>query len=188
MLRLVASAAALALAAAGCANLSGDYNDPTQLHRPQNDGANGSVGDVHVRNAFLLGPPGAEQQGRPPAGQGAGQAPLYAVLVNDRPQPIRLERVTVEGGGTVRLAGTVEVPAGGVAGGDRPIGTVSGLSTRAWVPMTFTFAAGPELRLTVPVLARAGMYATYSPAPQEAPTGSPPPATATPSPSLTGSP
>ncbi|MFG3438641.1 hypothetical protein ACGF0J_15460 [Nonomuraea sp. NPDC047897] len=196
MRRAVASAAAaLALAAAGCANLSSDFNDPTRLHRPQNDGANGSAGQVHVRNAFLLGPEGAERReqpagrptgGPPSAGPGAaqasGEAPLYAVLVNERPEPIRLERVTVEGGGTVRLAGTVEIPAGGVAGADRPIGTITGLATRTWVPMTFTFAAGPQFKLMVPVLARAGVYATYSPAPQGAPTGSPPPATATPSP------
>ncbi|WP_101786856.1 hypothetical protein [Nonomuraea indica] len=218
MRRVVASAAvALALAAAGCANLSSDYNDPTQLHRPQNDGANGTVDQVHVRNAFMLGPEGAASRrqatGRPtgepgahqpggqptatpgqPTGQpgggkaAAGELPLYAVLVNDRSEAVRLEQVTIEGGGTVRLAGAVEVPPGGIAGADRPIGTVSGASTRTWLPMTFTFAAGPRLKLMVPVLARSGMYATYSPSPQGVPTGSPPPATATPSPAPTGSP
>lgn len=166
----------LVLAAAGCANLSGDYYDPSRLHRPQNDGANAGTRDLHVRNAFLLRD--QEQVSAAPQASPAGGLPLYAVLVNERDRPVRLERVTPRGGGTARLNGTIEVPAGGVAGTDRPIATVTGVS-EGWVAMTFTLD-GTELPVMVPVHLRAGMYATYGTAepqqsPSPSPTGSPAP-------------
>ncbi|WP_162795482.1 hypothetical protein, partial [Nonomuraea lactucae] len=104
MRRPVASAAAvaLALATAGCSGPLGEQHDPMSVHRPQNDGGNASAKGLHVRNAFLLdGPPpgSARPTGRGPgAASPAGELQLYAVLVNDRPRPVRLERVTVQGG------------------------------------------------------------------------------------------
>ena len=147
--RLLAGAA-LVLAAAGCAS-SPEAADPNRLYLPGNDGANGDVQGMHVRNAFVLGDTSA-------AGSSAGQ-PLYAVLISDRRQPDRLERVTVEGGGTVRLMGPVELrpgEAGSTAG--RPIGTATGIRGTT-VPMTFTFRDAGEVKLMVPVLPKTREYA-----------------------------
>uniref|UniRef100_UPI00196523D3 hypothetical protein n=1 Tax=Nonomuraea lactucae TaxID=2249762 RepID=UPI00196523D3 len=55
--------------------------------------------------------------------------------------------------------GPVEVPAGGVAGTDRPLGTVTGASG-GWAALSFGFGDA-ELRVMAPVMPRSGLYATY---------------------------
>ncbi|MFG1942670.1 hypothetical protein [Nonomuraea sp. NPDC048826] len=187
--RLLAGAAALTLAMTGC-SASPAANDPNRLHRPQNDGANGDVQGVHVLNAFLLGPaPTGSPTSSPtgsPTGSSGGQ-PLYAVLINERTDADQLERVTVEGGGTVQLAGPVELrPNEAGSRPDQPIGMVSGVRG-SQVPMTFTFREAGELRLTVPVLPKQGAYATLpaSPSGTPSPTSSPSPTQSGPTPKPT---
>jgi hypothetical protein len=162
-------------AAAGCSKAEVDTRAENV---PQNEGANADVGDtLHIRNVFLLG-------GTDPASP-AQQQTLYGVLINDGRQPVRLERVTVEGGGSVQLSGSITVaPNQPVGAGDKPIGTVTGVRG-ATVPMTFAFSGAEPLRLNVPVKERTGQYASLTPSPAGSPSPSPTPGTASPSPSPT---
>ncbi|GAA3565331.1 hypothetical protein GCM10022419_052480 [Nonomuraea rosea] len=159
-MRLITSALVVVVmaVAAGCARP--DVN-PTAT-RPQNDGANADVQKVlHLRNVFLL-------SGADPASPAPEQA-LYAVLINQGGKPARLDRVTVDGGGAVQLAGPIELPPGHPVGtGEKPIGTVTGVR-RDTVPMTFTFSGLAPVRLNVPVKSRMGPYAGLTPGPAEAP-------------------
>ncbi|MEV0389190.1 hypothetical protein [Nonomuraea sp. NPDC050643] len=155
---IVAATVVVVLAVSGCTKTDIDYAHQA----PQNDGANADVaGTLHLRNAFLLG-----------AADPASPAPsmaLYGVLVNESGRPVRLERVTVDGGGAVQLAGPVTLPPDQPVGtGNRPIGTVSGVRGES-VPMTFAFSEGKTMRVRVPVMLRAGHYTSLSPAPASTP-------------------
>ncbi|NUW41703.1 hypothetical protein [Nonomuraea rhodomycinica] len=163
-------AVALVLASAGCAGLTYSSEDVSRIFTPQNDGANAGAKGVYVRNSFLLGASLTGRSETPAAG-----LPLYAVLINERAQPVRLERITLAKGGQVQLAGPVEVPPGGIVGTDRPIGTVTGVADTGSVPMTFSFTAGPnDMRLIVPVVARTGVFASLNPSGAPAnPSGAP---------------
>ncbi|GAA3221953.1 hypothetical protein [Nonomuraea helvata] len=148
----------MALAATGCTSL-GTY--PSQTYAP-NSGANADLqGVLHLRNAFLLD--GADPDSPSP------QLALYAVLINSGSRPARLDRITVDGGGSVQLAGPITLPPNQPVGtGDKPIGTVSGVRS-ATVPMTFAFSGAAPIRVNVPVQLRAGEYANLPTAPP--PTG-----------------
>ncbi|WP_043618853.1 hypothetical protein [Nonomuraea candida] len=162
-MRPIASAAlVLAVLATGCANAGFDKAN----RMPQNDGANANVGKtLSLRNAFLLG--GDDPASPPP------QLPLYAVLVNDGQRPDQLERITVEGGGDVRLAGPVALPPGQAVGmNNQVIGTVTGARGNT-VPMTFTFREAKSVRVMVPVKARIGQYASLTPSPAGPPSATP---------------
>ncbi|WP_165974508.1 hypothetical protein [Nonomuraea deserti] len=179
---IVSVMVAVALAATGCAKLG---IDTVQWH-PQNDGTNADGrGGVRVRNAFLLG--GADPA-KPPA-----QFPLYGVLVNAGDKPLQLERITVEGGGSVRLPGPIALPPDQPVGtGEQPLATASGIRGGA-VPLTFSFRGAPPIRVTVPVKPRTGHFARLAPAPAGPPSPtspatappSPAPGTASPSPAPT---
>lgn len=185
-MRPIASAViAVALAAAaGCANVGID----TAQDAPQNEGANADVGGVlHIRNAFLLG-------GTDPASP-APQQVLYAVLINDGRQPARLERITLDGGGSVQLPGPITVPPNQPVGaGEKPIATVTGVRARGTtVPMTFAFSGAEPVRLNVPIKERTGQFSHLTPSPAGSPSPtapgtappSPSPATTPPSPATT---
>ncbi|MFI6481087.1 hypothetical protein ACIBH1_24370 [Nonomuraea sp. NPDC050663] len=147
----------IVFAAAGCTGLSYDSDDVTRFHHPQNEGANASFRGVHLRNAYLLG---QEEETSSPV-----DMPLYLVIVNAADRPDRLERVQVEGGGEVRLAGPIELPPHQPVGAAQPIGTVSGVkgSGSAW--MVFQLREAGAVRLAVPVKPRTGLYATMTPSP-----------------------
>ncbi|MBN6055526.1 hypothetical protein JYK22_26565, partial [Nonomuraea sp. RK-328] len=177
------SAVALVLATAGCTGLTYSSEDASRIFPPKNQGANASAKGVYVRNAFLLG---ASLTGRPETP--AAGLPLYAVLVNERAQPVRLEKVTLGKGGQVQLNGAIEVPPRGIMGTDRPIGTVTGVANTGSVPMTFSFTAGPgDMLLMVPVVARTGVFASLSPSGAPIPTATQNP-TGAPTPGVTMSP
>jgi hypothetical protein len=112
---------------------------------------------VYLRNAFLLA--GAEPASSP------AEMPLYAVLINEQGRPDRLQRVSIDGGEPVRLAGTADLPPHRVVGGQDPIGTAPGVTGTGSVPMTFTFARAGNLRVYVPVKLKAGHYASLTPSP-----------------------
>ncbi|GAA2270287.1 hypothetical protein GCM10010149_09490 [Nonomuraea roseoviolacea subsp. roseoviolacea] len=190
MRRPVAVAAvALVLATAGCTGLTYSSEDVTRIFTPQNDGANASAKQVYVRNAFLLGASLTGRSETPAAG-----LPLYAVLINERAQPVRLEKITLIQGGQVQLAGAIEVPPRGIVGTDRPIGTVTGVADTGSVPMSFGFTGGPnDMRLIVPVVARTGVFASLNPSgapanPSGAPSPAGSPAPSGPAPSVPGGP
>ncbi|MFI6815628.1 hypothetical protein ACIBG7_24700 [Nonomuraea sp. NPDC050328] len=153
------------LAVTGCTGLTYDLDDVTRFHRPQNDGANVSVRDLHVRNVFLLG-------GEPGASP-ASELPLFAVIVNGGVEADRLTGVATEGG-SVRLAVPGELPPGHVLGaGERPIGTASGLGAGEPVAMTFTFERAGRVRVLVPRKERAGHFTHLTPTPPTGGTPSP---------------
>ncbi|MFI6630491.1 hypothetical protein ACIBI7_16615 [Nonomuraea fuscirosea] len=165
----------LTLAAGGCAKAGLDEANRV----PQNDGANADVGDsLRLRNVFLL-------RG---AGQDASAPPetLFGVLVNEAGRPDQVERITVEGGGSVQLAGPLAMPPNQPVGtGNQPLGTVSGVRAET-VPMTFTFKDAKPVRLMVPVKTRTGHFADLPAAPQAppsptSPATAPPPQSASPS-------
>ncbi|GAA3084879.1 hypothetical protein [Streptosporangium carneum] len=166
---IMVAAVALAVAAAGCAGpTTFDRDDTTRIHHPQNEGANASTGGLHLRNAFLLA---GERPGAPPA-----QLPLYVVLINDEGRPDRLQQVTVQQGGTARLAGPVDLPPERAVGLGRPVGMVGGVpGTASNVSMTFTFANVGDVRVNVPVKLRRGEFATLAPAPLGSATPAPAP-------------
>ncbi|MFD1934352.1 MULTISPECIES: hypothetical protein [Nonomuraea] len=154
---IVATSFCLALACGACGSERPDYSDVTHVHQPANEGANASQRNLHLRNAFLLG-------GEP--GQPApGELPLYAVIINDQPQPDRLERIGVEGGGSVRLAAPLDLPPRQPIGTDRPVATVTGVRATGWVPMTFTFKNAGSVRVLVPIKEKAGYLSSLTPAP-----------------------
>ncbi|MEO3789344.1 hypothetical protein ABGB14_03985 [Nonomuraea sp. B10E15] len=169
---IVSAMVAVALAASGC---SAAEIDRVQW-RPQNDGANADgQGGVRLRNVFLLG--GAHPAQPPP------RFPLYGVLINAGDRPLQLERITVEGGGTVRLPGPVTLrPDQPVGTAEQPLATASGIRG-GLVPLTFTFRGAPPLRVSVPVKPRTGHFAHLGtsppvpPSPTSATTAPPAPET-----------
>jgi hypothetical protein len=91
---IAAALAVVALAVSGC--MVAGFDEANRV--PQNDGANANVGDsLSLRNVFLLG--GTDSASHPP------QQALFGVIVNDAQKPDQLEKITMEGGGTVQLAG-----------------------------------------------------------------------------------
>ncbi|MGW3345717.1 hypothetical protein ACWDA3_20600 [Nonomuraea rubra] len=176
MMRPIAAVVAVvALAVSGC-TIAG-FDEANRV--PQNDGANANVGDsLSLRNIFLLG---GTDSASPPA-----QQALFGVIVNDAQRPDQLERITMEGGGTVQLAGQpIALPPDQAVGtGNKPIGTATGVRGNV-VPMTFTFREAKPVRLMVPVKTRTGHFANLPSAPAGPPASAPPvtaPPTGSPSP------
>lgn len=155
-----ATALCLALATAACTGDTIDNAEGTYLYEPANEGANAYQRGLHLLNGFLLG----GVPGQPPP----AELPLYAVLVNDQPQPDRLERISVEGGGSVRLAAPIEVPPQQPVGTSQPIATVTGVRETGWVPMTFTFSRAGTVRVQVPIKDRVGYLSSLTPSPSAA--------------------
>ncbi|SDL49958.1 hypothetical protein [Nonomuraea jiangxiensis] len=164
MRRIVLTAFMSAVAVTGCSQAGLD----TTQTEPQNDGANADLdGELYLRNVFLVG--GAE------TGSPGPQQVLYGVLINSGDRPVRLERVTVGGGGSVQLAGALTLPPDQPVGvDDQPLGTVSGVRGDT-VPMTFFFSGAEPVQLEVPVKARVGQYASLTPVPSGSPPATPTP-------------
>ncbi|NJP98534.1 unnamed protein product [[Actinomadura] parvosata subsp. kistnae] len=161
MMRPIAAAVVVvALSASGCMNAG--FDEANRV--PQNDGANANVeGGLSLRNVFLLG--GTDSASPPP------QQALFGVIVNDGQQAHQLERVTMDGGGTVQLAGQPLTlpPDQAVGTGNKPIGTATGVRGST-VPMTFTFRDAKPVRLMVPVMTRTGHFSNLPSAPAGSPT------------------
>lgn len=136
------------------------------------DGAQGTVGQVGVRNALLATPDGANY----PKGS---TAPLLLWISNDAISSDTLTGITTDAG-KVTISGTATVPGQSIiqiGGADAKItATVTGL-TRALnygisVPMTFSFAHAGDLSLNVPIeipQQRSGPRATANIYPNEVP-------------------
>jgi copper(I)-binding protein len=182
--RLALGAAAVLIPVlAGC---EAGNNAPTlQFHYPT-DAAGTVVGDISIRNVFVLGAPlGSSLH----TGQSAS---LFLAIVNDG-APDRLQSISAPGSAT-----SVSLPSGGVPvvdghpvflSGPRPelvltdlTRTITGGST---IKLQLTFQKAGLVTLVVPVMARASHYQTYAPPQQSAVTPNP---TVTPTPSTTASP
>ena len=181
---VVLAIAALVPALAGC---EVGNNAPTnQFHQPT-EGAGTQVGEIAIRNVFVLGAPITSQLN---AGQSAG---LFFAVVNSG-TPDRLLRLSAPGaaksvtlpGGIVNLAANRGVfltgPAPKVILNDltRP------LSGSAYIRLVMTFQNAGSVTLLVPVIPRASYYATFLPPPGPSPTAAKRKHPATPSPTPGG--
>ena len=165
---VVLAIAALIPVLAGC---EAGNNAPTQQWHQPTAGAGTQVGEIAIRNVFVLGAPIPSQLN---AGQSAG---LFFAVVNAG-TPDRLLSISAPGaaksvtlpGGSVSLATNQGVfltgPAPQVILNDltRP------LSGSAYVRLTMTFQDAGNVTLLVPVVPRASYYATFLPPPSPTPT------------------
>jgi copper(I)-binding protein len=189
----VAAIAALIPALAGC---EAGTNAPTQQwHAPTNGAATVAHG-IDIRDVFVLGAPVNSSLA---AGQSAG---LFLALYNNG-SPDRLLSISAPGtatsvrlpGGTVSLARGEEI----LLSGPEPKVILTGLTRElpggSFISVVMNFQNAGRVTLSVPVLARAQYYATFSPAPSPSPkatqTGkatASPGATSAPGPSATPTP
>jgi copper(I)-binding protein len=164
---VLVAVAALIPVLAGCE--AGDNAPTVQFHYPT-ETAGIAVGDLAVRNVFVLGAPLGSNLAK---GQSAG---LFLALANTG-SPDRLLSITAPGS-----AASVTLPAGGIAVKDGPPVLLSGpkptvvlndltkpLTGGSTVRIILDFAKAGQVTLVVPVFAKAAHYATYAP-PQPTPT------------------
>lgn len=167
------AAAGCALIALGCLTACGSGPDAaaqptdadTSADAGTSPGAGASVGAVRVTGAFVLAP-----AGRPiPAG---GEAPLFLTVANSAARPDALDRVrmTVTGSDAWIAGGHLSIPAGGRSGSGRiPAimlpGPQQDESPGASVTVLLHFRNAGSVRVPVPVVARTGRHAGYSPSP-----------------------
>jgi copper(I)-binding protein len=166
---VLVAVAALIPVLAGCE--AGDNAPTVQFHYPT-ETAGIAVGDLAVRNVFVLGAPLGSNLAK---GQSAG---LFLALANTG-SPDRLLSITAPGS-----AASVTLPAGGIVVNDGPPVLLSGpkpsvvlndltkpLTGGSTVRIILDFAKAGQVTLVVPVFAKAAHYATYAP-PQPSPTAS----------------
>ena len=178
--RLVLGAAAVLIPVlAGC---EAGNNAPTlQFHYPT-DTAGIVVGDISIRNVFVLGAPLGSRLHQ---GQSAG---LFLALVNNG-APDKLEAITAPGS-----AASVSLPSGGVpVSYQHPVflqgpkaqlllvGLTRNITNGSTVRLQLTFQKAGLVSLVVPVMPFASHYATYAP---PTPTASPVTSSPTASPSV----
>lgn len=167
-LALVA-AAALVPVLAGC---EAGNNAPTlHFHYPTDTGGT-AVGDLSIRNVFVLGASLGSNLHR---GQNAS---LFLAIVNDG-GPDRLVSIDAPGS-----AASVALPAGGVPVSSQRPAFLSGPKPAAYlthltrplfngteITLVLNFLKAGPVRLSVPVMPRAIHFATYAPAPTPSATG-----------------
>jgi hypothetical protein len=170
--RLVLGAAAVLIPAlAGC---EAGNNAPTvQFHYPT-DAAGTGVGDISIRNVFVLGAPLGS---RLHIGQNAS---VFLAIVNNG-TPDRLLAVAAPGSAT-----SVSLPSGGVPvisghpaflGGPQPqivlVGLTRNITSGSALKLQLTFQKAGLVTLEVPVMPRAAHYKTYAPPQSTVPTVAP---------------
>jgi hypothetical protein len=160
---IVLAIAALIPLLAGC---EAGNNAPTnQWHQPT-EGASGVLGDIVIRNVFVLGP---RIGGQLPAGQAAG---LFFAVVNSG-SPDNLVDVSAPGaaksvtlpGGTISLATNQAVLLTGPAPKAILNDLTRPLNGAAYVRVVMTFQNAGSVSLLVPVVPMDRYFATFSPAP-----------------------
>ncbi|MEW2357542.1 hypothetical protein [Spirillospora sp. NPDC029432] len=179
--RLAAAAALLAMALPAMV-LAGCSDDPTETSKEPAVGTGGNVGNVTVRDLFVLAGPSGQSV---PAG---GSAPVYLTLINDpetvetagpggSPDPQRGSDALVgvsspaAGSGEV-LGGAVQAPAGrNVTVGPRATVVLKDLKQQLVpgenVQVSLRFRQAGSGTFNVPIQGREGDLASYSPAPAE---------------------
>lgn len=150
-LGLAGAVAAVMLGAAALTGCAAGQISQTADQIANVDGAQGTVGEIGVRQALLATPDGASY----PKGS---QAPLTLWISNDSEEPDTLTGISTDAG-TVAINGTATVAPGSLLqiGGDgaKVTAMVTGLSRDLnygiSVPMTFSFAKAGQLSLNVPI-------------------------------------
>jgi copper(I)-binding protein len=164
---IILAVAALVPLLAGC---EAGNNAPTNHWHQPTEGASATLGDIVIRNVFVLGPPIGAQLN---AGQSAG---LFFAIVNSG-APDRLITISAPGaaksvtlpGGTVSVATNQAV----LLTGPRPEAILTSL-TRPLVgansvSVVMTFQNAGHVTLAVPVVPMDSYFATFSPAPTPSP-------------------
>lgn len=154
-------AAALIPILAGC---EAGNNAPTLAFHPPTDGAGTVVGKLAIRNVFVLGAPLGKR-----LGTGAA-ASVFLALVNNG-QPDTLLSVSAPGTAT-----SVTLPAGGIpvvlnhpvySPGPTSLialrGLLRPLASGTSIRLVLHFQKAGSVPLVVPVMPRAGAFATFSP-------------------------
>jgi len=165
---VLVAAAALIPVLAGC---EAGNNAPTlDFHYPT-DAAGTVVGDLSIRNVFVLG---ADLGSNLQKGQSAG---LFMAIINNG-APDKLISVSAPGTATSVSLPSAAVPV--VTGhpvflaGPTPQVVLTGLTKTVTngsdIKVILTFAKAGPITLLVPVMARATQYATFSPPPSPSPT------------------
>lgn len=168
---VLVAAAALIPVLAGC---EAGNNAPTLAFHYPTDAAGTTVGDLAIRNVFVLGAPLGRNLAR-----GQSASVFLALVTNGAPD--KLIGISAPGtAASVTLPGSIPVVLGHPVflTGPRPrviltdlMRPVSGGST---VRLVLTFQKAGPVTLVVPVMARAAHYVTYAP-PQPTPTPTPSP-------------
>ncbi|HXB49357.1 MAG TPA: hypothetical protein VNW50_16465 [Streptosporangiaceae bacterium] len=160
--RLVLVAAAVLIPVlAGCE--AGNEAPTVQFHYPT-DATGTVVGDISIRNVFVVGAPLGSQLHK------GGAAGLFLSIVNNG-APDRLLTITAPGS-----AASVSLPSGGVPvifqhpvllSGPKPqlvlADLTRNLTSGSSLKLRLTFQKAGLVTLQVPVVPRAAHYATYSP-------------------------
>jgi hypothetical protein len=168
---VLGAAAVLIPALAGC---EAGNNAPTVQFHPPTDTAATVVGDISIRNVFVLGSPLGTMLHK---GQSAG---LFLAMVNNG-APDRLQSVTAPGS-----AISVSLPSGGVPVSYRHPAFLSGpkaqlllvsltrnITNGSTIRLQLTFQKAGLVTLVVPVMPRAAQFATYPPPQPSATTATP---------------
>jgi copper(I)-binding protein len=182
---VLVAAAALLPVLAGCE--AGNHAPPLDFHYPT-DAAGTVVGDLSIRNVFVLGAPLGRNLVK---GQSAS---VFLALVNNG-APDKLLSISAPGTATsVTLPGVIPIRLGHPVflTGPHPEVVLTGLTRTVTsgsnIRLVLTFQNAGPVTLLVPVMARATHYVTYAP-PQPVITPSPTPSAhhrghATPSPAV----
>ena len=157
---VLVAAAALIPVLAGC---EAGNNAPTLQFHPPTDTAAATVGDLAIRNVFVLGAPLGRNISK---GQSAS---LFLALASNG-APDKLLSISAPGtAASVTLPGSIPVVAGHpvLLSGPRPQVILTDL-TRALpngttVRLVLTFQKAGPIIMVVPVMARATHYVTYAP-------------------------
>jgi len=157
---VLVAAAALIPVLAGC---EAGNNAPTLQFHPPTETAAATIGDLAIRNVFVLGAPLGRNISK---GQSAS---LFLALASDG-APDRLLSITAPGtAASVTLPGSIAVVPGRpvLLSGPRPQVILTDL-TRALpngttVRLVLTFQKAGPVVMIVPVIARATHYVTYAP-------------------------
>jgi copper(I)-binding protein len=161
---MIAAVAALIPLVAGC---EAGTNAPVLHWHPPTDGAGHRVGNLVIRNAFVLGAPIGQQLA---AGQNAA---LFFSVANNGNTNDRLVSISAPGvAGSVALAGrqiVIGTQQPVLLTGPKPqvvlVNLVRPLTGGSVVSITFDFKIAGEYVLKVPVMPRAQYYTTLLPAP-----------------------
>ncbi|HEY2505305.1 MAG TPA: hypothetical protein VGI58_02225 [Streptosporangiaceae bacterium] len=160
---VLVAAAALIPVLAGC---EAGNNAPTQNFHPPTDSAGTAVGDLNIRNVFVLGAPLGKHL------QAGSSASLFLSLINTG-KPDRLVSISAPG-----TASAVTLPAGGInlrAGqpvflsGPQPEAFLTDLShpltSGTNIKLVLHFLKAGPVNLEVPVMPHVLQYGTLSPPP-----------------------
>ncbi|MFG2075522.1 copper chaperone PCu(A)C [Nonomuraea maritima] len=139
------------------------------------DNARYGKGDIHIPQAFVLGPDsGAQLPWR-------GSAPVYLNILNTAGAPDTLQAVTATGIGPAKLTAPIQLPSNQLVNTGKPTPQImleaipKSLRGGESVKLELQFANAGTVSLDVPVITRSREFADYPAAPGATPAPTPTP-------------